>query len=72
MHSKLCYSLFFVQSYSIYVNIVLASLIFHKVLLPVIRIIREHLGIRVKAYCDDIIFLDKNIEELMNKQPLIL
>jgi hypothetical protein len=49
-----------------------APLTFHKVLLPVIRIIREHLGIRVVAYCDDIIFLDKNKEDLVSKQPLIL
>ncbi|KAA6380431.1 MAG: putative reverse transcriptase [Streblomastix strix] len=49
-----------------------APLTFHKVLLPLIRIIREHLGIRVVAYCDDIIFLDKNKEDLVNKQPLIL
>ncbi|KAA6377486.1 MAG: hypothetical protein EZS28_026990, partial [Streblomastix strix] len=49
-----------------------APLIFHNVLLPVIIIIREHFSIRVVAYCDDIIFLNKNKEDLVNKQPLIL
>ncbi|KAA6353779.1 MAG: putative reverse transcriptase, partial [Streblomastix strix] len=49
-----------------------APLRFNKVFLLVIGIIKEHMGIRVVAYWDDAIFLDQNIEELMNKQPLIL
>ncbi|KAA6383791.1 MAG: hypothetical protein EZS28_020681 [Streblomastix strix] len=53
-------------------DVKIAPMTFHKVLLSVIKIIREHLGIKVLAYCDDIIFLDKNKEGLINKQYLTL
>ncbi|KAA6359387.1 MAG: putative reverse transcriptase, partial [Streblomastix strix] len=41
-----------------------APLIFHKTLRPVIKFIREVLQVRIIAYCDDIIILHQNLEEL--------
>ncbi|KAA6383048.1 MAG: hypothetical protein EZS28_021426 [Streblomastix strix] len=32
----------------------------------------EHLGIRIVVYCDDLVFMDKNRDELINVQSLIL
>ncbi|KAA6367119.1 MAG: hypothetical protein EZS28_037355 [Streblomastix strix] len=62
----------FFKYVAMYVEVKHAPMTFNKFLLPVIGIIGQHLGIKVIAYCDDVIFPDKNNDELMNKEPLIL
>ncbi|KAA6364619.1 MAG: hypothetical protein EZS28_039854, partial [Streblomastix strix] len=43
-----------------------APLTFHKKPQPVIRIIREELGVRILAYCDDIIIIHADNEKLLS------
>ncbi|KAA6380866.1 MAG: hypothetical protein EZS28_023605, partial [Streblomastix strix] len=49
-----------------------APIIFLKTLRPVIKFIREVLHVRITAYCDDIIILHQNQEELIYKIQLII
>ncbi|KAA6368367.1 MAG: hypothetical protein EZS28_036108 [Streblomastix strix] len=49
-----------------------AQLIFHKTLHPVIKFHREAFRVRIIAYCDDIIILHQNQEELNIKKQLII
>ncbi|KAA6373488.1 MAG: hypothetical protein EZS28_030985 [Streblomastix strix] len=49
-----------------------APLIFHKTLRPVIKFIRDVLKVRVISYCDDIIFLHKDLKELKKKKQQII
>ncbi|KAA6397704.1 MAG: putative Transposon Ty3-I Gag-Pol polyprotein, partial [Streblomastix strix] len=49
-----------------------APLTFHKTLLPVIRIIREELGVRILAYCDDIIIIHEDKGKLIEAKDSII
>ncbi|KAA6382799.1 MAG: hypothetical protein EZS28_021675 [Streblomastix strix] len=49
-----------------------APLTFHKTLRPVIRIIREELGVRILAYCDDIIIIYEDKEKLIEAKDSII
>ncbi|KAA6322723.1 MAG: putative reverse transcriptase, partial [Streblomastix strix] len=49
-----------------------APLVFHKTLRPVIRFIREVVKVRIISYCDDIIFLHQDLEELKEKKQQII
>ncbi|KAA6389941.1 MAG: hypothetical protein EZS28_014530 [Streblomastix strix] len=49
-----------------------APLTFHKTLRPVIRIIREELGVRHLAYCDDIIVIHEDRGKLLEAKGRII
>ncbi|KAA6393078.1 MAG: hypothetical protein EZS28_011396 [Streblomastix strix] len=49
-----------------------APLTFNKSLRPVIRIIREELGVRILAYCDDIIIIHEDRRKLLEAMGRIL
>ncbi|KAA6369594.1 MAG: putative reverse transcriptase [Streblomastix strix] len=46
--------------------------VFHKTLRPVIKFIREVIKVRIISYCDDIIFLHQDPEELKEKKQQII
>jgi hypothetical protein len=62
----------FNQKYFLYkamcFGIMHAPLVFHKTLRPVIKFIREVVKVRIISYCDDIIFLHQDLEELKEKK----
>ncbi|KAA6360637.1 MAG: putative reverse transcriptase, partial [Streblomastix strix] len=49
-----------------------APLVFHKTLRLVIKFIREVVKVRIISYCDDIIFLHQDLEELKEKKQQII